>query len=107
MQDVMKLKEQLDQHVLNFEEYKLQESEKFDRLLSTQQENTNAITKLTVSLKTLVDDTSSIVQLHKDFTGAARIGNGVQGFMVWCLKWGMIGAAVVSVTHYIINHFNH
>lgn len=102
-----KLNIKLDQHIVNFEEYKLQEADKFNRLLTTQQENTDAITKLTMSLKTLVDDTSSIVQLQKDFTGAARVGQGVQNFMVWCLKWGAIGAGVVSITHYVVNHFNH
>jgi hypothetical protein len=107
MTEMIELKEKLNQHVEAFETFKIEESAKFDRLLSTQQKNTDAIYELTTSVSRLVDDTSAVVQLHKDLTGAARVGKGVQSFMVWCLKWGAIGAAVVSATHYIVNHFNH
>ena len=105
--EVAELKGQLDQHVLNFEEYKSQEADKFNKLLSTQQNNTDAISKLTASLATLVDDTSAVVQLQKDFAGAARVGKGVQDFMIWCMKWGAIGVGTATCIAWVIQKFNH
>ena len=56
-------------------------------------------------MTSLVENTSAIVQLHKDFEGAARIGKGVQGFMLWCLKWGAIGTGVTAGLMWLFEHF--
>ena len=38
-----KLNNKLEQHIISLEDYKVQEDDKFDRLLSNQQENTDDI----------------------------------------------------------------
>ena len=105
--EVKVLNEKFEQHLSLFEDYRIQEAEKFDKLLSAQQVNTDCISKLTTSLVTLVEDTSSIVQLHKDFQGAARVGKGVQDFMMWCMKWGAIGIGVATCIGWVVHRFNH
>lgn len=107
MTEIIELEAKLNQHVNEFRDYRTEESEKFSHLLRAQQENTDAIAKLTRSVSRLVDDTSAIVQLHKDFTGAARVGKGVQDFIVWCMKWGMIGAGVATMIAWVLQKFNH
>jgi response regulator of citrate/malate metabolism len=102
---LFQLCEKFEQHVARFEKHEKEESDKFDKLINAQQENTDAISELTKSVSSLVDDTSSIIQLHKDFQGAARVGRGVQGFLVWCLKWGAIGTGVVTVILWIVDKF--
>ena len=99
--------EKFEQHVVRFEKHEQEESDKFDKLINAQQENTDAISELTKSVSSLVDDTSSIIQLHKDFQGAARVGRGVQDFMIWCLKWGAIGTGVVTIMSWVIQKFSH
>jgi len=79
---------------------------KFNKLIKAQEENTKAISKLTESVSSVVKGTSAIIQLHKDIQGAARIGKGVQGFMLWCLKWGFIGTGVATGLMWLIDHFN-
>lgn len=79
---------------------------KFDKLIKAQEENTTAISKLTISISSVVEGTSEIIQLHKDIQGAARIGKGLQGFMIWCLKWGTIGIGVTTGLTWLIDHFN-
>jgi len=88
-----------------FEKHKSNQDEKLNKLIEAQQTNTDAITQLTLSVSTLVEDTAAIVQLHKDFQGAARVGKGMQGFMLWCLKWGAIGTGVVAAITWLVEHF--
>jgi hypothetical protein len=94
-----------EQHVKEFRQHELAEREKFDKLIIAQQVNTDAIAELTRVVGKIVEDTSEIIQLHKDFQGAARVGKGFQGFMLWVLKWGAIGAGVYTVLNWIVEHF--
>lgn len=88
-----------------FNQRKLDEDKKFNKLFQSQQANTQAISELTKSVSKLVEDTDAIVKLHKDFQGAARVGKGVQGFMLWCLKWGAIGTGVYAAATWLVEHF--
>ena len=96
---------ELKDHINRFEQHELDEIERFDKLIDAQQKNTDAISELTESVASVVKGTSSIIQLHKDFQGAARVGSGVQGFMIWVLKWGAIGAGIVAGMNWAIEHF--
>jgi hypothetical protein len=104
---LFQLCERFDKHVEMFEQHEKRDAEKFDKLIEVQQTNTDAITALTTSVASVVEGTRVIVQLTTDFQGAARVGKGVQGFMLWCLKWGAIGVGVVAIINWIIETFNH
>jgi len=99
--------QRFEQHVIKFEKHEEEEGAKFDKLIEAQKINTAAVSELTRSVSSLVDDTSSVIQLHKDFQGAARVGRGVQDFMIWCLKWGAIGTGVVTVVMFVVGKFQH
>jgi hypothetical protein len=102
---MVELCEKFEQHVVRFEQHELDEGEKFDKLIKAQQANTDAIAVLTESVSSLVDDTSSIIKIHKDFQGAVRVGSGVQNFMLWLMKWGVIGAGLATLVMWVIDHF--
>ena len=99
------LHKKFNKHVERFEAHEKDDMMKFEGLINAQQKNTEAVMKLTASVTSLVENTSAVVQLHKDFQGAARIGKGVQGFMIWCLKWGAIGTGVVTGLMWLIEYF--
>ena len=101
--DLFKLNQRLDDHDKRFDE----QERSFNRLIETQQANTAAISQITRQLSQLIEDTSAIVKLHKDFQGAARVGVGIQGFMIWCLKWGAIGTGVVTGIMWLVDQFKH
>lgn len=106
--DKILLQRQIDDLRVEFSEHRVQESDRWDRMLSITEENATAINLVAVSLKELTADTKEIVQLHKDIQGAARIGSGLQRFILWCLKWGGIigtlGAAIHYITEYLSKH---
>lgn len=93
-----KLEERVEKHEVNT-------FKKFDALVKAQEANTTAISELTKSVSSVVEGTSAIIQLHQDIQGAARIGKGVQGFMLWCLKWGFIGTGIATGLMWLIDHF--
>ncbi len=95
---LFQLCERFDQHVERFEQHERNEQQGFDRLITAQQANTVAIADLTSSTREVVD-------LHKKFQGAAYVGRGVQGFMLWCLKWGLIGTAFVAGIDWLVTRF--
>lgn len=96
-----------EQHVERFEQHEMDDVMKFDKLVAAQQRNTDAVSNLTISVTSLVENTSSVVQLHKDLQGAARVGKGVQNFMLWLLKWGFIGAGISAAIMWVSTHFKH
>lgn len=99
------LNDRFDKHVKRFEKHERDDIMKFENLITAQEKNTEAVTDLTKSVTSLVENTSDVIQLHKDFQGAARIGKGVQGFMIWCLKWGAIGTGITTGIMWLIEHF--
>ena len=64
--------------------------EQFRQLLEAQQRNTDAISAL-------IEETRDIVQLHRDWQGAARIGTSAQKFGFWLAKWGTIGVGLAAI----------
>lgn len=92
-------------HVDRFKSHEENEHIKFNELIEAQHNNTKAITELTSSVSNLVDDTRDIIKLHQDFQGTVRIGANAQGFMLWLLKWGIVGAGLVAVIKWTSKHF--
>ena len=100
------LEKRLYQLTERVEENEQKSSEKFDKLIEAQRINTDAIGEIANSVMALVGDTSAIIKLHRDFQGATRVGQGMQGFMMWCLRWGVIGTGVVVIINWLIEKFH-
>lgn len=55
-------------------------------------------------LDTVIENTSSIVELSRDIQGAARIGKSFQSFIFWLAKWGSIGVGIATVLQWILDN---
>lgn len=73
-------------------------TEKIEFLISCQ--NVNA-----ASIANLKNDTSDIIKLYKNVQGAARVGVGVQNFLLWVAKFGIVGTAAVALSKFVAKHF--
>ena len=102
---LFQLYEKFDLHIQRFDTHEENEAVKFDKIMTAQLANTQAVSELTAQVSSLVDDTRVIIQLQNDIQGAARIGKGLQGFMLWLTKWGAIGFAIYSALRWIGTHF--
>ena len=58
-------------------------------LIELQKKNAEAIQQLT-------EETREVVQLHKDFQGAARVGTSIQRLVLWFGKWGTLGVGIAT-----------
>jgi hypothetical protein len=86
--EVAMLSKRLDDHI------ELEEK-KFDSMIEAVRDNTKSITNLT-------NETRAIIALHRDLSGAARVGKGIQSFLIWVVKWGAIGVGIASGINWIV-----
>lgn len=89
--DVRELKERFDRHEQG-------ETKKFDAMIDAVNQNTKSIEHLT-------DETRAIVDLHRDLQGTARVGKGIQSFLLWLTKWGAIGGFFAVGIKWLIEYF--
>jgi hypothetical protein len=101
-QIITELYQRLDDHDKQLNEY----GEAFSKLINAQHGSAVAINQLALSMTELTNDTRSIVQLHKDLKGTVRVGSGIQLFILWCMKWGVIGVGVATGISWVVEHFN-
>lgn len=95
--------EKLNTFYNDFKEHRARCEERFDEcddlvrdFIEIQKANTKAISDLT-------EETRAVVQLHKDFQGAARLGTSLQKFIIWLGKWGAIGIGLATALTFIAN----
>lgn len=81
-----------------FNDFKKADGERWERLLVSQEANTEAI-------KALAQQTEGVVQLYNDVRGASRVGMGVQRFTIWLAKMGVVGGAVAAFISYVLENF--
>lgn len=78
-----------------FDRHESEVAKKFDAVINAVNQNTTSINKLT-------DETRSIVELHRDLQGTARVGKSVQNALLWLMKWGAIGTALAAFIKWAI-----
>lgn len=89
--------EKLNEFLNDFKAHRARCEERFKEcdnlvriLTQTQENNAKAIAELT-------DETRALVQLSKDFQGAARLGTSLQNLILWLAKWGFIGTGAAAI----------
>lgn len=90
-------KDEFTAHIEKYEERIKTDDARFGSIIDLQHQNAEAI-------KTLIDETRDVVRIHRDLQGVARVGIGLQKFMVWCLKFGFIGGGVAAIVAWVIHY---
>lgn len=101
-QRIEKLEERFEQHVAECEERFGKGEAQFAQLLA-------CIKDTKTSVDNLRKETSDVVQAYADVQAAARVGNSLQKFLIWCAKTGGLvaafGAAVALALDWIQRHY--
>jgi hypothetical protein len=87
------------QHMIRCENRFNDNDEKFQHLINAQQNNTAAISSL-------IEETRAIVQLHKDIQGVKRLGEGLQTFLAWVVKWPLIGTGLYAMIMWVVKYLH-
>lgn len=88
-----------------FEEHRELQEERWEQLAMMVEQNTQTTRELAESVRTVAESTAGVVRLYEDVHAAARVGSGLQRFILWVAKWGTIGAGVAVGLSWVVRHF--
>ncbi len=89
-----------------FTDYQLAQESRWEQFGQLMTENTRVTSELALSMSKIADSTKGVVQLYQDVQGVARLGDGLQKFLLWLAKWGVIGSALTYGIRWLAEHFN-
>lgn len=95
--DLAEMKNTLLDLAERFDRHEREEAAKFSAMLDAVRQNTRSIERLAT-------ETRAIVSLHRDLQATVRVGRAAQATMLWLVKWGVVGAAIVSAVKWLANH---
>ena len=103
--ELVMLREEFEHHKLEQERYWEWQEERWMQLADMVEQNTQTTRDLAESVQSIAESTAGVVRLYEDVNAAARIGGGVQRFVLWVGKWGTIGAAIAYGVSWVVRHF--
>jgi len=95
--------EQLTELRQDFEQHKEEQERRWGELAEMVKKNTMATERIAEAVEKQAESTAGLVQLYTDFKGAARIGAGVQKFLIKLAATGSAGVAVGAGIAYLID----
>lgn len=88
--DLIAIKQRLDQHIDEFNEHCDRENTQWGHLIQLQEQNAEAIFKLTES-------TQGLVEAWEATSGAIKVGKVLSSFVKWLLTISVIGGFVAWI----------
>lgn len=104
-QELIRLREEFEQHQKAFARHQDVQNARWEQLAVMVEQNTGTTREIAESVKVLAESTAGVVRLYQDVQGAARVGVGVQKFVVWVAKWGTIGVGAAIGLRWLIEQF--
>ena len=77
--------------------------DRWEQLALMVEQNTEATRAVAVSVESIARSTEGVVQLYRDFQGAARVGLGVRRFIAWLIALGAGGATIAAALMYFMD----
>jgi len=97
----------LDNHITKTERQFEDGKVEFAKLRSSIEDNTEIVeanTRAMEALVTKVGKSDGVVEAWDNIVGAAKLGNALQKFGLWLLKWPLIGAGLYTVWKWVMNN---
>jgi len=90
---VLTLEQKLDSHIVEFQHHVKDEDERWDHLVSLQEENSKAIGELSGSIRDLSGSTKEVIEAWNAASGAIKVGSAIGRFSKWLASVAILGAA--------------
>lgn len=104
-EQLVELCEDFEQHKADFEEHKALQERRWEQLAAMVEKNTTATERIAEAVEKQAESTAGVVELYRDFQGAARVGVGLRKFIAWVAALGTAGAAVAAAVLYVLDKF--
>jgi hypothetical protein len=88
-----------------FEAHRELQEERWEQLAMMVEQNTQTTREIAESVRAVADSTAGVVRLYEDIHAAARVGAGLQRFILWVAKWGTVGTGVAFGLDWVVRHF--
>lgn len=85
-----------------FSEHLKKDDEQIKKLIQCQQQNAEAIAKLTA----VCADMQAVVDVYQSIIGTLKVGAAAQAFGLWLIKWPLIGAGLYAAYSWLLEHFS-
>jgi len=99
---VANIEQQLNQIRQDLQNHLRRDDEQIKQLISCQQQNAEAIEKLTA----VCADMQAVVDVYKSIIGTLKVGSAAQSFGLWLIKWPLIGAGLYAAYSWLLEHFS-
>jgi hypothetical protein len=92
---VLILQQKLDTHIENFHEYREQDEQRWNKVITAQEENTKCIHELTLSTKELTESTRDIIAAWSAANGTVKTMSALGQFVKWMSGFAFLGVFFV------------
>lgn len=89
---VLLLQQKLDDHIEEFHEHCGQEENRWNKVITAQEQNTKCIQELTQSTKELTESTRDIVSAWNAANGTVKTMSALGRFVKWLSGFAFVGA---------------
>ena len=101
--ELVALRKEFEEHRDVQERNNARQDRRWEQLASMVEQNTEATQAVARSVESIARSTEGVVQLYRDFQGAARVGIGVRKLLAWLIALGTGGAAIAAAILYVLD----
>jgi hypothetical protein len=101
--ELVALREEFEEHRDVQVRNNARQDRRWEQLASMVEQNTEATQAVARSVESIARSTEGVVQLYRDFQGAARVGIGVRKLLAWLIALGTGGAAIAAAIMYFLD----
>lgn len=94
--------QKLDLHIQRFDEFEVENRQRWADMLLAQESNTANIESLALSTKQLKESTEDVVEAWNSATGAVKVAGAIGRLFKWLSGFGILGVALVWVYDHML-----
>ena len=95
------IKEKLDNHIIEFHDYKQEDQKKWNEFIESQQRTNRCQEQNTESIRELVRTTSDVVELYRTGQAVIKAGSLFGRFVKWVMGLAVVGASISYIADHI------
>jgi GTPase len=89
--ELSQLEKRVTAHIDDYRKHVEEEHERWDNLITVQENNNAAIKELTVAVASQVESSKDVIEAYAAVNGAYKVGRVVSQFLIWLSGFTFVG----------------